>query len=175
IIASNSYAVAAMTVAAGGEAIDLGIARDNLEETRVAIAQAQTKGADILVTLGGASVGDHDLVQEALTGAGMELDFWRIAMRPGKPLMHGTLSGMRILGFPGNPVSSMVCALIFLRPLIRTLLGDSFAGDDPTRPAVLGADVGKNDQRQDYLRASIDQDYLRASIEKATSPPVVKP
>jgi len=166
IIASNTFAVAAMVEAAGGESIDLGIARDDLDETRAAIMRACAERADILVTLGGASVGDHDLVQEALTGAGMELGFWRIAMRPGKPLMHGLLAGMRVLGFPGNPVSSMVCALIFLRPLIRALLGDAQAGADPTRPAVLGADVAKNDQRQDYLRASIDA---------LTSPPVVTP
>ncbi|SDR48276.1 molybdopterin molybdotransferase [Rhizobiales bacterium GAS191] len=166
IIASNSYAVAAMVEAAGGEAVDLGIARDDLAETRASIARARAEHADILVTLGGASVGDHDLVQEALTGAGMELGFWRIAMRPGKPLMHGLLDEMRVLGFPGNPVSSMVCALIFLRPLIRALVGDAQAGEDPTRPAVLGADVAKNDQRQDYLRAS---------IEAGTSPPRVTP
>ncbi|MFI5012048.1 MAG: gephyrin-like molybdotransferase Glp [Hyphomicrobiales bacterium] len=166
IVASNTYAVAAMVRAAGGEAIDLGIARDDLEETRSAIGKAFEEKVEILVTLGGASVGDHDLVQEALTGAGMELGFWRIAMRPGKPLMHGALNEMGVLGFPGNPVSSMVCALIFLRPLIRALMGDKDAGADPTRPAILGADVAKNDQRQDYLRAT---------IEKGTSPPVVIP
>jgi molybdopterin molybdotransferase len=166
IIASNSYAVAAMVAAAGGEAIDLGIARDDLDETRASIARARAEKADILVTLGGASVGDHDLVQEALTGAGMELGFWRIAMRPGKPLMHGLLGGMRVLGFPGNPVSSMVCALIFLRPLIRALVGDPKAGADPTRAAVLGADIAKNDQRQDYLRAA---------IAPGSAPPLVTP
>jgi molybdopterin molybdotransferase len=166
IIASNTYAVAAMARASGGETIDLGIAKDDLAQTRAAIAQARNEAADVLVTLGGASVGDHDLVQEALTGAGMELGFWRIAMRPGKPLMHGTLGGMRVLGFPGNPVSSMVCALIFLRPLIRALSGDPEAASDPTRPAILGADMGHNDQRQDYVRAS---------VEKGSSPPVVTP
>jgi molybdopterin molybdotransferase len=166
IIASNTYAVAAMARAAGGETTDLGIAKDDLAQTRGAVAEAQRGGADILVTLGGASVGDHDLVQEALTGAGMELGFWRIAMRPGKPLMHGILDGMRVLGFPGNPVSSMVCALIFLRPLIRALSGDPDAGADPTRPAILGADMERNDQRQDYVRASVD---------KGSSPALVTP
>ena len=166
IIASNSYAVAAMIRAAGGETLDLGIAKDDLAETRAAIKMAQENKVEVLVTLGGASVGDHDLVQEALTGVGMELGFWRIAMRPGKPLMHGVLSGMRVLGFPGNPVSSMVCALIFMTPLIRALLGDPDAGGDPTRPAILDADLAPNDQRQDYLRAT---------IEAGTSPPVVTP
>jgi molybdopterin molybdotransferase len=157
IVASNSYAVAAMIRAAGGEAIDLGIVRDDLAETHCAIGKAREEKAEVLVTLGGASVGDHDLVQEALTSAGMNLGFWRIAMRPGKPLMQGVLQGMRVLGFPGNPVSSMVCTLIFLRPLIRALLGDPKAGSDPTRPAILGADVAANDQRQDYLRSSVEQ------------------
>jgi molybdopterin molybdotransferase len=166
IVASNSFAVAAMARAAGGEAVDLGIARDDLAQTRAAISEAQKLEADILVTLGGASVGDHDLVQEALTGSGMELGFWRIAMRPGKPLMHGILNGMRVLGFPGNPVSSMVCALIFLRPLIRALLGDPHAAADPTRPAILGADVAENDERQDYLRATVAKDG---------APPIVTP
>jgi molybdopterin molybdotransferase len=166
IIASNSYAVAAMVRAAGGEAVDLGIARDDLAETRAAIGKAWQAKVEVLVTLGGASVGDHDLVQEALTSAGMKLGFWRIAMRPGKPLMHGVLNGMRVLGFPGNPVSSMVCALIFLRPLIRALLGDADPASDPTRPAILGADVGGNDGRQDYLRAT---------VERGTSAPAVTP
>ena len=166
IVASNTYAVAAMARAAGGETIDLGIAKDDLALTRAAVAEARKQDVDILVTLGGASVGDHDLVQEALTGAGMELGFWRIAMRPGKPLMHGVLDGMRVLGFPGNPVSSMVCALIFLKPLIRALAGDSDAAADPTRPAILGADVAENDQRQDYLRAT---------VSAGTLPPVVTP
>lgn len=164
IIASNSYAVAAMVRSAGGEAIDLGIARDDIGATRAAIDKARELRADVLVTLGGASVGDYDLVQEALTGSGMRLGFWRIAMRPGKPLMQGVLGGMRVLGFPGNPVSSMVCALIFLRPLIRALLGDPNAGADPTRAAVLGADVPENDERQDYLRSSVEHDGPRPKI-----------
>ncbi|MBV8428514.1 MAG: molybdopterin molybdotransferase MoeA, partial [Hyphomicrobiales bacterium] len=166
IVASNSYAVAAMARSAGADAVDLGIAHDNLSETRAAVEKARKIQADILVTLGGASVGDHDLVQEALTGVGMKLGFWRIAMRPGKPLMQGVMGGMRVLGFPGNPVSSMVCALIFLRPLIRALLGDPDAEADPTRPAILGADVLQNDERQDYLRSA---------VERGTSPPKVTP
>ncbi|MBV9135463.1 MAG: molybdopterin molybdotransferase MoeA, partial [Hyphomicrobiales bacterium] len=166
IVASNTYAVAAMVRAAGAEALDLGIARDDLAETRAAIGKARELKVDILVTLGGASVGDHDLVQEALTKSGMTLGFWRIAMRPGKPLMQGVMGEMRVLGFPGNPVSSMVCALIFLQPLIRKLLGDPKAGADPTRPAVLGADVAANDERQDYVRAR---------VEPGTSPRKIMP
>jgi molybdopterin molybdotransferase len=166
IVASNSFAVAAMIRSFGGDPIDLGIVRDDLFETTQAIRGALSQKADILVTLGGASVGDHDLVRQALANVKMQLGFWRIAMRPGKPLMHGLLDGMRVLGFPGNPVSSMVCALIFLRPLIRARLADPQAGADPTRAAVLGADMAANDQRQDYVRAT---------IETGTSPPVVTP
>jgi molybdopterin molybdotransferase len=166
IVASNTFAVAAMIGSFGGDPIDLGIVRDDLFETTQAIRGALSQKADILVTLGGASVGDHDLVRQALTNVKMRLGFWRIAMRPGKPLMHGLLDGMRVLGFPGNPVSSMVCALIFLRPLIRARLADPQAGADPTRAAVLGADMAANDQRQDYVRAT---------IERGTSPPVVTP
>ncbi len=106
------------------------------------------------MTLGGASVGDYDLVQKALVGLGMELGFWRIAMRPGKPLMHGRLGDMLVLGLPGNPTSSMVCAVLFLRPLLRALLGEPESGADPSRIARLGADVDANGARQDYMRAA---------------------
>ena len=114
--------------------------------------------ADVLVTLGGASVGDHDLVQRALVGAGMALGFWRIAMRPGKPLIHGTLGAMQVLGLPGNPTSSIVCAALFLRPLLRALSGDPAAGADPSEPARLGVDLPANGLREDYMRAAIERD-----------------
>jgi len=110
----------------------------------------------VLVTLGGASVGDYDLVQKALTDAGMEFGFWRIAMRPGKPLMHGRLGGMRVLGLPGNPTSSAVCGVLFLRPLLRALLGDATAGADASEPARLAAGLPANGARQDYIRARIE-------------------
>jgi molybdopterin molybdotransferase len=109
------------------------------------------------VTLGGASVGDYDLVQKALVAAGMELGFWRIAMRPGKPLMHGRLGAMRVLGLPGNPTSSMVCSILFLRPLLRALHGEPNPGADPSQPGRLAVDVPANGVRQDYMRALLSQ------------------
>jgi molybdopterin molybdotransferase len=156
IVASNVYAIAGMAQAAGGSPVDLGIATDDFAALERGIAAAEAAGADVLVTLGGASVGDHDLVQSALTRRGMELGFWRIAMRPGKPLIFGRLGGMRILGLPGNPVSSIVCARLFLVPLLRALQGDPGAAADITEPAILGADVAANDARQDYVRATLE-------------------
>jgi molybdopterin molybdotransferase len=155
IVASNPYAIAAIVERAGGEALDLGIARDTLPALEERVAAARDAGADILVTLGGASVGEHDLVQSALTRQGMDLGFWRVALRPGKPLMHGRLGAMNLLGLPGNPVSSIVCAVLFLVPAIRALLGDPSAGADPSEPAVLGRDLSANDGRQDYIRATL--------------------
>ncbi len=158
IVASNVYAIAGMVTQAGGIPIDLGIATDDFAALEAAIAAAEEARADVLVTLGGASVGDHDLVQSALTRRGMQLGFWRIAMRPGKPLIFGSLGRMAILGLPGNPVSSIVCAHLFLEPLLRALAGDPDAGADRTRPAVLGGALPANDMRQDYLRASLAVD-----------------
>jgi molybdopterin molybdotransferase len=155
IVASNNYAIAAIVAAAGGEAIDLGIAADDMDALARSFRRAQEREADVLVTLGGASVGDYDLVQRALVDAGLELGFWRIAMRPGKPLMQGRLGAMRVLGLPGNPVSSVVCAILFLAPLLRAFVGDPNAGADLSEPARFGARVAANDLRQDYLRATL--------------------
>ena len=155
IVASNNFAVGAHARQAGAEVIDLGIAGDNFPALEAAIRRARDLKADVMVTLGGASVGDHDLVQTALTREGMELGFWRIAMRPGKPFMHGRIGDMRILGLPGNPVAAIVCAALFLAPLVRALSGDTDARADATQPAILGADLPENDQRQDYLRATL--------------------
>jgi molybdopterin molybdotransferase len=155
IVASNSFAVAAYAKAAGADVLDLGIAGDRYEDLQQAFARARASGVDVLVTLGGASVGDHDLVQTALKREGMELGFWKIAMRPGKPLMHGRMGEMQILGLPGNPVSAIVCAVLFLVPLVRALSGDRTAGEDPSVAGILGVDLGPNDSRQDYLRASL--------------------
>ena len=155
IVASNTFAVAAYAEAAGAEVLDLGIAGDTFEALEAAIRRARDAKVDVLVTVGGASVGDHDLVQTALAREGMELGFWKIAMRPGKPLMHGRLGDMRILGLPGNPVSAIVCAVLFLVPLVRALCGDRDAGRDASVAAVLGGDLKANDSRQDYLRATL--------------------
>jgi molybdopterin molybdotransferase len=155
IVASNNFAVAGVVEATGGEPIDLGIAVDDKQALAESFVRAAKIKADVLVTLGGASVGDYDLVQAALVESGLELGFWRIAMRPGKPLMHGRLGDMKVLGLPGNPVSSTVCAVLFLRPLLLALLGDPNAAAEVSETARLGADVGANDLRQDYLRATL--------------------
>ncbi|SFG26184.1 gephyrin-like molybdotransferase Glp [Methylobacterium gossipiicola] len=156
IVASNALAVAALAREAGAETLDLGIVGDTLEALEEALTRAVAARADILVTLGGASVGDHDLVQSALTRQGLELGFWRVALRPGKPLMHGRLGATTVIGLPGNPVSSIVCGLLFVVPAIRALLGDPRAGEDRSEPATLGQDMPANDGRQDYLRARLD-------------------
>lgn len=158
IVCSNPFAVAAYVEGAGGEPINLGIAADTFEAHEAAIRRAKDERVDVLVTLGGASVGDHDLMQDALKNEGMTLGFWRIAMRPGKPLIHGSLGAMSVLGLPGNPVSSIVCSLLFLVPLLRKLAGDPAAGADRSEAAVLGADVRANDKRADFLRATLTRD-----------------
>ncbi len=155
IVASNNFAVAGVVVAAGGEPIDLGIAADDANALAHGVALARAAQADVLVTLGGASVGDYDLVQEALIAAGMELGFWRIAMRPGKPLIHGRLGAISVLGLPGNPTSSTVCALLFLRPVLRALVGDPEASADPSEPARLAVALNANGARQDFMRATL--------------------
>jgi molybdopterin molybdotransferase len=154
IVSSNGAALAAMARAEGAQALDLGIVPDRLADTVAGIRRARDWGADILLTTGGASVGDYDLVQEALRSEGMELAFWKVALRPGKPLMHGRLGGMRVLGLPGNPVSAYVCALLFMTPLVRRLAGRSDI-EAPTQAAVLGRDLPENDERQEYLRSRL--------------------
>ncbi|WP_314958450.1 gephyrin-like molybdotransferase Glp [Bradyrhizobium cosmicum] len=156
IVYSNGYAMHALARSEGAETIDLGIAADTLEATTAGIRRARDSGADILVTIGGASVGDHDLVQRALRDEGISMAFWKIAMRPGKPMMNGQLGAMRVIGLPGNPVSSYVCGFLFLVPLIRALAGRSTIHHRRER-AVLGRDIGANDQREDYLRARLDE------------------
>ena len=158
IVMSNSYSIAALVAGTGGEPIDLGIATDDFPALERGLRAARDARADILVTTGGASVGDHDLVQSALVKEGMRLDFWRIAMRPGKPLMFGALGPMRILGLPGNPVSSYVCSFLFLAPLIRALLGDPRADEDRSETARLGAPMPANDTRAEYARATLARD-----------------
>ncbi len=154
IVASNSYALAALVEQAGGTALDLGIARDNHPDLAARIEAAKAANADVLITLGGASVGAHDLVQAALKAQGMDLGFWKIAMRPGKPMMMGRLGPMVALGLPGNPVSSIVCGHLFVTPLIEALLGMAEPERDRGEPAVLAVDLPANDERQDYLRST---------------------
>ena len=153
IVSSNAHALAALVRARGGVANILPIARD--DPAAIAAAAAGVRGADLLVTTGGASVGEHDLVQAGLALEGFRLDFWQIAMRPGKPLMFGRLGEVSVLGLPGNPVSAMVCAVLFLVPALDRLMG--LAGDAPaTVPARLGRALGANDHRADHLRATIE-------------------
>lgn len=155
IIASNAYGVAAMATSIGARAIDLGIAPDNRDAIASRLRQALDLGVDVIVTLGGASVGDHDLVGKVLADEGMALDFWKIAMRPGKPLMFGRIGATRVLGLPGNPVASLVCSLLFLKPLLARLGG--LADEPDEREAILGAALGANGMRQDYIRATVEK------------------
>ena len=154
IVASNGFGIAALARKAGAEVVDLGIVPDDHALIRSAVSQAFADGADVLVTLGGASVGDHDLIKPVLADLGVPLGFWQIAMRPGKPLMHGRYGDAHVLGLPGNPVSSLVCAHLFLLPLIARLSGRSYAA--PLATARLGKPMRANDQRQDYVRARLE-------------------
>jgi molybdopterin molybdotransferase len=156
IVYSNGYALRALARDEGAETIDLGIAADTLEATTSGIRRASDSGADILITTGGASVGDHDLVKQSLEAEGVTMAFWRIAMRPGKPMMHGRLGAMRVIGLPGNPVSSYVCGFLFLVPLIRALSGRAVIHHGRAT-ALLGGDVAANDLREDYLRARLHE------------------
>ena len=155
IVASSGYGLAAMVENWGGEPVMLGIVRDDTQAIVRAIESA--RDCDLLVTMGGASVGDHDLVQAAIKAAGGELDFWKIAMRPGKPLMFGRISGLPVLGLPGNPVSALVCALLYLRAAITAMLGRPDTAP-PLTAAISGGNLPQNDQRQDYIRAALVRD-----------------
>ena len=155
IVSSNGAALGALVAACGGIPIQLGIARDDSDTLRT-MAQGAA-GADLLVTIGGASVGEHDLVRKALGEIGLSVDFWKIAMRPGKPLMFGRLGTTAVLGLPGNPVSALVCGMLFLKPAIERLQGLPGAGP-VLEPAQAGSDLKANDGRQDYLRARLTRD-----------------
>ena len=150
IVSSNSYGLSALVRRFGGDPIDLGIARDN--RSSLLRLAAAARGADMLVTLGGASVGDHDLIRSVLGREGDGIDFWKVAMRPGKPLMFGQVDGIPLLGLPGNPVSAMVCAIVYLDAAIRAMMGLPAAplGQEQTPTAT---DLPENDRRQDFLRA----------------------
>lgn len=153
IVSSNPYGLAALISQAGGEPILLGIARDTHESLAQKLQEAA--GADILITIGGASVGDHDLVRPALQAHGLALDFWKVAMRPGKPMMFARSPDLRVLGLPGNPLSCLITARIFLVPLLYRLLGRSDSANRPAS-AVLAHDLPANADRQHYMRAKLE-------------------
>jgi molybdopterin molybdotransferase len=152
IISSNSNALVAMAEGFGARVVNCGIVRDDLKATERAILKLAK--ADIIVTTGGASVGDHDFVQQALKNAGVKIDFWKIAMRPGKPFMYGRKGKQQVLGLPGNPVSALVCARLFLKPLLDCLQG--LPVEEAMTMARLGAAMPANDSRQDYVRARLE-------------------
>ena len=153
IYASGGVAIRAYLASIGADSSYLGVAPDDPRAIGERVDRARAMAADILVTIGGVSVGEHDLVQPALSERGMKLDFWKVAVRPGKPLMFGMIGAMRVIGLPGNPVSALVCSVVFVRPLVEALLGRP--PDDGERPARLGADVPANGPRASYLRATL--------------------
>ncbi|MDF0599478.1 molybdopterin molybdotransferase MoeA [Psychromarinibacter sp. C21-152] len=159
IIASNSFGLKAMLEAAGAEARLLPIARDNAASLKTAFALAEE--ADLIVTIGGASVGDHDLVAPVAEELGLERAFYKVAMRPGKPLMAGRLGGAAMLGLPGNPVSAMVCGQLFMLPLVRAMMGLPHS-PAPRRSRPLEADIGPNGPREHYMRARLTETGIAA-------------
>jgi molybdopterin molybdotransferase len=154
IVSSNSHMLAAMVRAAGGLPTVLPVAPD--EPKALAQALAGGLGADLLVTTGGASVGDHDLVQAALAAHGFELDFWQVRMRPGKPMISGHAGATPVLGLPGNPVSAAVCAVLFMLPALARLQGLPETAP-ATETALAGAALRANDHRADHLRATLSR------------------
>ncbi len=151
IVSSVPIGLAALIEAQGGEVLDLGIAKDD-RDAIVALARTGAH-AEILVTIGGASVGERDLVASALQGEGLQLEFATVAMRPGKPLLYGRLGSQRFLGLPGNPISALVCAEVFLMPMLRALLGLN-EDERPLADAVLGMSLSANGERRHYMRAT---------------------
>ncbi|MDW3222211.1 MAG: molybdopterin molybdotransferase MoeA [Paracoccaceae bacterium] len=159
IIASNSFGLAAQLEALGAETRMIPIARDTVASLKTAFALAAS--ADLIVTIGGASVGDHDLVAPVAADLGMKQSFYKVAMRPGKPLMAGRLNDVPMIGLPGNPVSALVCGLIFVAPVVRAMLGLP-AGAAPRMVTQLAATLPKNGPREHYMRAKVTPDGLRA-------------
>ena len=155
IVSSNGLSLGAFVQARGGTPVQLGIAPDNRDA--LAAMAAGARGADLLVTTGGVSVGEHDLVHSVLSEAGLELDFWRIAMRPGKPLLFGRIGDTLVLGLPGNPVSSLICAIVFMVPALDRMQGVATAAR-PRHTVRLAVPLRQNDEREDYLRATLSYD-----------------
>lgn len=166
IVSSNGVGLSAFVRAHGGEPVNLGIAPDDAQSLKIMAQGAE--GADLLVTIGGASVGDHDLIQKVLGQVGLTVDFWKIAMKPGKPLMFGSFNGTPMIGLPGNPVSALVCALLYLGPAIAKLQG---GGDTAPRQirARLGSDLKANNFREDFLRASLTTNSEGETVATAFS------
>jgi molybdopterin molybdotransferase len=154
IVSSNGLTLMAIGNREGAQTLDLGVVPDRLDATIAAVRRARAAGVDVLVTTGGASVGDYDFVQRAFASEGVVLSFWKVALRPGRPLMHGRLGDMQVLGLPGNPVSSFVGAALFLVPLLRRLAGRADLSLAVER-AVLGCALPANDERADYMRATL--------------------
>ncbi len=153
IISSNSVGLSAFVQAAGGIPINLGIAKDTSESLQQKLKGIA--GADMLITIGGASVGDYDLIESVLGKEGLDINFGKVAMRPGKPLIFGKIMGIPMLGLPGNPVSAGVTSALFLKPAIDLMLGFE-ANATPQSSALLGRDLDENDRRQDYLRSNLE-------------------
>jgi molybdopterin molybdotransferase len=145
IVTSNAFTLTAIGRREGAETLDLGIVPDRIDATMAAVRRARDAGADVLVTSGGASVGDYDFVQ---------LSFWKVALRPGRPIMHGRLGDMRVLGLPGNPVAAFISAVLFMVPLLRRLAGRADVSL-PVTGAVLGCALPANDERAEYMRATL--------------------
>ena len=172
IISTNKYGVASFVNQHGANSIDFGIAKDNSKNIAEKIDNALDSDINILVTIGGASVGKHDLIKPVLSAKGWNLKFWRIAMRPGKPLLFGKFKEKYILGLPGNPVSSLICSIIFLRPLLQTMLGQN--SKQKFEWLQTKEHLPSNDQRQDYLRAKIIEEpngerYVKAFNKQDSS------
>ena len=159
IVASNGFALAALLDAEGAEARLLPIAGDDLVKLKAVLALA--RGADLVVTIGGASVGEHDLIARLAADEGVEREFYKVAIRPGKPLMAGRLGSTPMIGIPGNPVSAIVCVVIFVLPMVRAMLGLE-RGPAPRLEARLAADLAPNGPREHYMRARLAADGIRA-------------
>ncbi|UAB90287.1 molybdopterin molybdotransferase MoeA [Ruegeria sp. SCSIO 43209] len=166
IIASNTFGLKALLENAGAQVRVLPIAQDTLASLETAFGLAQ--GADLVVTIGGASVGEYDLVADVSEGLGLKQSFYKIRMRPGKPLMAGRLGGAAMVGLPGNPVSAMVCGYLFLIPMVRRMLGIEQALQ-PFQRARLSAPLGKNGPREHYMRAVLDNGGIRACDDQDSS------